>query len=160
MHHIPRLLAALTLCLAVTACSQPAPPEQEVEQSSPSVDTPAGTLVEAMDPDQKRSEIDSGFPLEVPVAEGDVVRAKAQGPDAWDYEILVPAPPTEVSDFYRSSYIARSWLVTQERPLEGGGAELTFEKGGAQSRVSVTPETEGSRAVVILGVGAPVLETQ
>ncbi|HSK47736.1 MAG TPA: hypothetical protein VLA05_07015 [Coriobacteriia bacterium] len=156
MHHIPRLLAALTLCLAVAACSRPAPPVQEVEQRKPS----AGSLVQAMDPDQKRSEIDSGFPLEVPVPEGEVVRANAQGPDAWDYEILVPAVPAEVSEFYRSSYVARSWLVTEERPLEGGGAELTLEKGGAQSRVSITPEAEGSRAVVILGVGAPVLETQ
>ena len=156
MHHIPRMLAVLTLCLAVTACSRPVLPEQEVQQSTPAEDG----LVEAMEPDQKRSEIDSGFPLEVPVADGKIVRANAQGPDAWDYEILVPASPSAVSDFYRTSYLARSWLVTQERPLGGGGAEITFEKGGAQSRVSITPEAKGSRAVVILGVGAPVLETQ
>jgi len=149
------LLLTALLALAVTGCvdqdAQEGPAAEKAAEAKP---------VQTMQPGQKRAEIDQTFPVEVPVAEGQIVRGRSQGADAWDYEVLVDSPVGSVADWYRQAYLSRGWVVSEERPVEGGAIELTFMKGEAQSRVAVSPEGETARAIVILGVGAPVLQTQ
>jgi hypothetical protein len=119
-----------------------------------------------MKPDDKRSLIATSFPLEVPVPVGELTRAKAQGDDAWDYTILVTATPQALLDWYRTVYTAAQWTATAEGDFDGEGSPgrfIEFRKGNSQSSVYVegAPDERGrSTARVVLGVGAPVLETQ
>jgi hypothetical protein len=167
------LIAIVALAGCATPSSAPVPQDQSASQGAAAGagETPdAGTsgapasasasALTAMGLDQIRSEIDSSFPVETPVPEGEVVRGAAQGPDAWDYELVVSAPVSTVVEWYRAAYASRSWTVTDERVLEGGGAEITLQKGGAGTRVTATPEGDGTRVVVVLGIGESVLLTQ
>jgi hypothetical protein len=155
-----RVLIAAVLVAAAGGCT-PRPAEQP---AAPSVAPVEAAQLDAMTPSEKQSSIAASFPLEVPVPTGEVVRGEAQGDDAWDYEIVVDAPAPSVAEWYRQAYGARSWELVSETPVgsaeQGAGTELTFRKGGAESRVTVVEEGEIARASVILGVGVPVLETQ
>lgn len=151
--------ACLVLASAFTSACDP--DEGQQTGTVAEVQAPATQdTVEAMDPERKRDELGAEFPFEVPVPEGEVVRGRAQGPDAWDYELLVAASPEAVAEWYESALTARSWVLAERRSLEGGGVELTLSKGGAQTRATIVGQGEGSRVVVVLGVGAPVLQTQ
>lgn len=155
MRRFPALLLAALLAFSIAGCSNRVGLEGREAEAAVEANP-----VETMEPAQKRAEIDATFPIEVPVAAGRVVRGKAQGSDAWDYELLVDSTPRVIADWYRQAYLARGWMVSEERPLENGALELTFAKGQAQSRVTVSPEGEYGRVTVILGVGSPVLQTQ
>lgn len=149
------LMLAATAALLVS-CSSPK------EAAAPPEPAPAATL-RAMGPSQIQSEIAASFPPEVPVVEGDVLSGKAQGDDAWDYEVAVDAPPSAVAEWYGRAYVGRQWVLVDEATGEDAGNErytLTLRKGNAESKVIVVGEDDGSRASVILGVGAPVLQTQ
>ncbi len=138
------LVASLGGC----AARQPAEPAQ-----------PAAQPIEPMTPSAKRATIATGFPAEVPVPVGDFSRAEAQGDDAWDYVVAVTATPEDLAQWYRAAYGGRQWeLSGEEKTAEG--VVLTFRKGTAESRVSVTTDPEGSAATVVVGVGAPVIQTQ
>lgn len=156
------LAVSITLagCAPASQVGSRVVPEESIESAPP---------LKAMTPDAKRSVIASSFPIEVPVPEGEFVRSQAQGDDAWDYEVRVRSTPAAVVDWYRQTYMAASWTLTQEGDFSGasprpGGRFLTFRKGSAaQSEVTVdgVADAEGMVTVrVILGVGAPVLETQ
>jgi hypothetical protein len=147
------VLAAITVLTLVGCAGTPSQPE------STNGSAPVAALA-AMGADQKRAELGANFPIEVPVVAGRVVRGEEQGPDAWAYEVIAEAPVSTVAEWYRQAYEGREWTVTGQTALEGGGSELSMQKGTAQSRVTVSPEGTGSRVLVILGVGAPVLETQ
>ncbi len=158
-------MLAAALCVVLVGCGTPAAtpsaaPQSPAPQASDEAAQGSPSGLATMGLEQVRSEIDSGFPVETPVPAGVVVRGGAQGPDAWDYELIVSAPVSSVIEWYRQAYTGRSWAVTDERPIEGGGAEMTLLKGGAESRVSATPKGRGTRVVVILGIGEPVLQTQ
>ena len=142
---LPGLFVPLALCAAVAlgGCSATRPSVQ----APPSVGSSAGsteTDIAPMSVDQVRTEIDSGFPVETPVPAGTVVRGEAQGPNAWDYELVVAAPASSVAEWYKRAYGGRSWVVTDERVLEGGGSEVTMQKGAAATRVTATPEGQGT----------------
>ena len=164
MRPTPYIMLAALLCVVLAGCGAPAatptaaPQAPAAQGGGATQGSPSGLV--AMGLEQIRSEIDSGFPVETPVPEGEVVRGEAQGPDAWDYELIVSAPVSSVVDWYRQAYGSRSWAVTDERPIEGGGIEVTLQKGGAGTRVTATPEGQGTRVVVVLGIGESVLQTQ
>lgn len=152
----------VVLSLSVAGCSQPesasvpeTPSVQQAQQEPP---------IAFMDPMQKQQRIASNFPLEVPVPEGEVVRGEAQGEDAWDYEIIVNATSPSVAEWYRQALVSRSWVVTSERPFKTADGvdalDITLQKGGGETRVTLVPEKDATRVSVVLGVGTPVVETQ
>lgn len=149
-------LIAFSLIVAsvvLSGCSRTESPEPAAEPQAP-----AATIA-AMSFDQKQALIATSFPMEVPVPEGNIARGEAQGEDAWDYELTVAAGLGEVEDWYRQAYGSRNWKLT-DRAQGDGSVSLTFVKAAAQSRVDLAENDGSTTALVILGVGAPVLQTQ
>jgi len=116
-----------------------------------------------MSPEMKRETMAEGFPIEVPVPQGEVTRAVTQGGGIWDYEIGVAASPEALADWFANTYSGRSWTVVGQGSLtEGsGGVYLELRKGAAESRVEVLDAIGGEPTVarVTVGVGTPVLGT-
>ncbi|HET6352228.1 MAG TPA: hypothetical protein VFG89_08880 [Coriobacteriia bacterium] len=183
MQKLALALVASVLAVYAAGCAkQPAettaqqPVQQAPAQSAPQQQAPAAKSVpdaalalgapatlDPMDAAQKKSQIATSFPEEVPVIEGKITRGEAQGDDAWDYELAAPASAKSVAAWYLAALGNRGWGLTDvvDRSAEGGkGYEVTLVKNGAQTRVTVTPKGEGSIVSVVLGVGAPVLQTQ
>jgi hypothetical protein len=159
------LATVLLIAATLTGCTSSSPETPaDLEEPLPAASAGDVTAIETMGPQEKRETIAANFPLEIPVALGEVVRGEAQGEDAWDYELLVDAPPAAVAEWYRQTYAGRSWVVAAERPASspdgGQGTEITLQKGDAQSRITVFSDGEGARVLAIVGVGAPVLQTQ
>ena len=112
---------------------------------------------------QKQQLIAPTFQMEVPVPFGDVVRGEAQGPEAWDYEVIVKAPVAAVAEWYQSAYVGREWKLADQSSPSADSVQLTFTKNAAQTQVTIEPvsgDATHSRVKGILGVGAPVLQTQ
>lgn len=141
--------------VALQACTAaPAP-----ELGSPAEPAAAAPLAH-MSPADKRAQIDPSFPIEVPVPAGSIVEGNAQGTDAWDYVIEADAGAPELAQWYREAYTGRGWTLVAEEPRDGQ-LSLTFRKAAAESRVELPAEGDApTRALVIVGVGVPVLETQ
>jgi hypothetical protein len=157
------MFVLLLFAVPVVGCAPSTATPSADSAQRPVAEDPA-VRIEAMSPSDKRFEIAENFPAEVPVPVGRVIRGTAQGEDAWDYEIVLDFAPAAVVEWYRSAFASRSWVVVDESGPAGGSAtgpyELTLQKGAAESRVVVSAEGEGARALVVLGVGAPVLQTQ
>lgn len=151
-----RLALACTLVVTLVACAPAKTPAPDPAAQA--------TALSAMVPSAKRAQIATSFPAEVPVVVGTVVRGEAQGTDAWDYEIEVAAPPSDVVRWYHEAYAGRNWVASGDVMVDGpggGGTAITFRKGGAESRVTVYGTPDNTSIVrAILGVGAPVLQTQ
>lgn len=118
-----------------------------------------------MTPSAKRAAIATSFPAEVPVPVGDLIRAEAQGEDAWDYVVEVPTTVEDLTAWYRDAYVGRQWEMLSAESFRKGseaGIVLRFRKGNAESSVSVyrMGGVGPVRASVTLGVGTPVLQTQ
>jgi hypothetical protein len=108
---------------------------------------------------ERRSELASGFPIEVPVPDGAVTRADAQGDSAWVYELSVGAQPFDVAAWYRAAYASANWQLVRDQVASSGGT-LIFVKGeGAQSKIRLTAEPGGTKVTASVGVGEPVGET-
>jgi hypothetical protein len=130
--------------------------------STPQVEPPAAPSVTRMEPERAAAQIASNFPVEVPVAMGEVISGKAQGTDAWDYELRVAAPVNAVAEWYLAEYQRRSGQLADQQTT-GASIRLTLRKGGAESQITVEPSAigDGSTTVrAILGVGPPVLDIQ
>jgi len=172
-------LAASIIAVSAAGCAKPVaetPAQQAPVQSAPQQQAPAERSVpdmaaslgapatlDPMDSARKSSEIATSFPAEVPVIEGTITRGKSQGDDAWDYELAAPAGAKSVAAWYLAALGNRGWGLTDvvDTSADGGkGYEITMVKNGAQTRITVTPKGEGSIVSVVLGVGAPVLQTQ
>lgn len=161
-----RYIIAAIVCVAAFAAAgctaRTAPPitAPRVAETTTS-DVVAIAAIRPMTVDEKRAQIATSFPLEVPLPGGEVRRGEAQGDTAWDYEIIVDAPVATLSDWYKQYYTARSWNVASEDQLSGGGVKLTLLKNDAQSRIVIEPQSgEKTKATGVLGVGTPVLQTQ
>lgn len=156
-------LALLAVALIVSGCAPQAAtqPRTPASQPKPPTATQLPDPPKLMPPSEKRSRIASSFPAEVPVVVGRVVRGRAQGADAWDYVIDFDDDADLVSTWYQMAYGGRGWALTAEAPSGLDGIELTFRKGTAESRITVQPLSGGAtRVSAIVGVGAPVLDTQ
>lgn len=125
---------------------------------SPVAEQPAVTL-RPLPYERRTAALPAGFPLEVPVPDGVVTRAEAQGDSAWVYQIVVTAPAGDVARWYRSAYGGANWSVTSDAVRSSGGT-ITFEKGaGAQSKVSIRSDTGRSSVTASVGIGEPVNQT-
>lgn len=155
-------VGVLIAALAVSALSCTSRSRLPVPQS-PGVEGAGPSGIGALTPGEKRSAVASSFPIEVPVVRGRVVRARAQGETAWDYELEVEADPASVLAWYRDAYLGRQWVIVGSGELDGGnGGFLDFRKNRAESSVRAYPSGDGrrSRVVVTVGIGTPVLEAQ
>ncbi len=145
------ILAAAFVASALGCKSQTTRPSKQQEATA--------VAIEHMAPASKQA-IAAGFPIEIPVPAGEVIEGHAQGDDAWDYVIDVDAPAVAVAKWYREAYSNRGWQLVSEEP-GSGQLRLTFRKEIAESRVELPAEGDApTRALVIVGVGARVLETQ
>lgn len=164
-------LAVVTISLALAGCApaeQPTTPSA-AQSATPPAEQPAGKLAatdaapadpELMSLSDRRSQIASNFPSELPVVAGTVIRGQAQGPDAWDYVVESPRDPQTVATWYQRLYLARNWQLVSDEGYGDGGISLTYRKGAAESRITIEPIDGGTRASVIVGVGVPVTQTQ
>jgi hypothetical protein len=151
MSHRTATALALAVAIALCGCERPAP--------APPVAVPAEVI--AMSIAQKQELIAPNFQIEVPIPMGEVVRAEAQGDSAWDYELIVAAPPTAIASWYEKAFVGREWVLEERTSSAQGTYALTFTKNRAQTRVTVAPEGgSNSRVKAVLGVGTPVLQMQ
>jgi len=133
--------AAVFVVAQISGCGSTPPTLSSAENTSsvrpPTTATPVQEPIEPMTPAEKRSVMAEGFPVEIPVPQGRVTRAQAQGAEAWDYEIHVAASPQALHDWFASTYSGRNWTVVGEGPLSDGGSYLELKKGTAESRVDI-----------------------
>jgi len=159
-----RLALVLAVFVTVAVVSGCAESPEQVPATAPSAPSTAPAEAASLRPmkiEEKQLLIAPGFQPEVPVVFGEVVRGQAQGNNAWDYELIVAAPPAAVAAWYQEAYTGRDWQVAEQSVPSPGALTLTLVKNAAETRVAITPEDGGkSRVVGVLGVGAPVLQTQ
>jgi hypothetical protein len=110
-------------------------------------------------PIERRSELASGFPLEVPVADGSITGSEAQGNAAWTYEMTIAATPFDVAAWYRDSYAAANWGVVRDQVGANGGAIIFAKGAGAQSKIRLAAVAGGTTVLASVGVGEAVGET-
>lgn len=155
------LAAGVLAVLALSGCWSSITKVSETSTPEASPTPPAAAPLKAMTIEEKQELIAPNFQAEVPVPVGEVVRGNAQGDNAWDYELIVSAPPAAVAAWYQEAYTGREWQVAEQTSPAEGAVTLTLVKNAAQTRVVITPEgADKSRVVGVLGVGAPVLQTQ
>jgi len=153
-------IAALAAVIVVmSGCASPAATPDTGSAPAQTAPAPAAAIT-AMTLEERQQFIAPNFQVEVPVPSGEVVRGQAQGDLAWDYELIVAAPPTAVAAWYTETYTGREWQVAEQTAPTPGAITVTMTKGGAQTRVAITPEGDKSRVKAVLGIGAPVLQTQ
>lgn len=157
------VLSVLALSIAGCASQQAGSPTQQTPSTASSSSSAVPAKLDPMDAADVTTDIAENFPTEVPVVQGEVLAGKAQGDDAWDYQLAVGADAPSTAAWYEQALGSRSWQVAERQEIarDGGNIiELTMVKGAAETRITVTPEGEGSVVSVVLGVGAPVLQTQ
>ena len=155
---IAGLLVIALSALVLGGCGGKAASVPAAATTAPEASTAIANLTQMTAAD-KTSQIASGFPIQVPVAAGSVVRGEAQGDSAWVYQIIVSGSPTAVRNWYLQAYQNAEWTVTSST-----GTEITLEKGSAQSRLKFENVDNGNEArtqiTAAVGVGTPVLQTQ
>ena len=153
------LAALLLTATALTGCERPLPPPSDPLPVQTPDKLPAADL-KRMSPEQKRSEIASTFPAEVPVPVGDVKSGEAQGEGVWDYAVSLDGEPAAVAAWYSAAYGHAEWQIVDSSHA-GTTFELSVRKGRSESKVTVERTAEGrSLATVVVGVGAQILRTQ
>ena len=155
------LAAGVLAVLALSGCWSSITKVSETSTVEASPTPPAAAPLKAMTIEEKQQLIVGNFQPEVPVPMGEVVRGNAQGDNAWDYELIVAAPPAAVAAWYQEAYTGRDWQLAEQTVPSEGAVTLTLVTNAAQTRVAITPEgADKSRVVGVLGIGAPVLQTQ
>jgi hypothetical protein len=158
LHRSAQVLLVLALAasaLALSACGSKPPASQNKSASLYSV--VAAPLVQ-MTPAEKRSEIASSFPMQIPVPRGAIENAEAQGPSAWVYTMVVPGEPDRVARWYVDVYQGAEWSVAASD--EG---TLDLRKNRAQTRLqfeAVNATTPSTKVTASVGVGTDVLGVQ
>jgi hypothetical protein len=153
---ITSIAAVIAMVALLGGCAaKPAAPTQQ--SSTPA---PAAIEIPRMSSAEKGSLIASNFPVQVAVPQGRVLRAEAQGEDVWDYQMEIAARPTDVAAFYAGWLGKADWRLAGDE-TSGDSRSLTLVKGGAETRIVITSVgPEMTKVSVVLGVGAPVLNTQ
>ena len=79
--------------------------------------------------EERQQFIAPNFQVEVPVPAGEVVRGQAQGDLAWDYELIVAAPPAAVARWYSETYTGRDWQVAEQTAPSPGAVTRHDDQG-------------------------------
>ena len=158
--------AAVILALALTGCgaseSANAPTEDQ-SASAQSPDSPDegasnGAAIAQMPLEARQAELPPEFPIEVPVPDGRVLSAEQQGERVWLYEVVLDAALADVVSYYERVYAGANWGLADKTVGEGSAA-LVFAKGNAEATVDATAESDGTHAMVAVGLGVPVSST-
>lgn len=111
-----------------------------------------------MTPAEKRSQIASSFPMQIPVPRGAVENAEAQGPSAWVYTLIVPGELDRVARWYMDAFAGSEWTLVASTETS-----LDLQKNRAQTRLEfeeVKGATASTKVTASIGVGTAVLNTQ
>ncbi len=108
---------------------------------------------------ERRSQLASGFPIEVPVPDGSVTRAEAQGDSAWIYELSMDAQLFDVAAWYRAAYASANWRLVRDQVASSGGTLIFVKGASAQSKIRLIAEPGGTKVISSVGVGEAVGET-
>lgn len=160
----PLVLALATLALTVslaTGCATSGggqPTKATSADAASSANSSANLALMGLT--QKRSQIASDFPIEVPVAAGVVKKGQSQGDLSWDYVVRLTADPTAVASWYTTAYQRAEWQIVGDDQLAGGGRRLSFKKNDAESLITVESSAGGTLVTGSIGIGASVLQTQ
>jgi len=133
----------------------------ESTATQPGATRSASANLRLMTPSEKQKLIDPAFPMQVPVPFGTVVRGEAQGQDAYDYEVVLGGSVPTVAQWYRDAYERAEWTLVSD-----SGTVLTFSKNDAQSQITLSADKNAAgpgastQAIVTVGIGTPVLQTQ
>ncbi len=95
----------------------------------------------------------------MPVPDGAITRAEAQGDSAWVYEMSVGATPFDVAAWYRAAYAGARWEIVRDEVSDGGGTMIFVKGAGAQTKLRLTAEKGGTKVTASVGVGEAVGET-
>jgi hypothetical protein len=154
-----RALAALAVLATSVAllggCAQKAAPQPQ--STDPLAGVTAAPLTQ-MTPAEKASSIATSFPIQVPVAAGEVRRGEAQSPSAWVYQVVVPGDVKSVQRWYLDVYSGSEWRV-----ISRTADSLQLQKVRAQSHLRFEPVSGDKPKTLVtagVGVGTQVLQTQ
>lgn len=149
------VLATVLTALALSGCTPPLDRRPEPRSQGPARPMPYA---------KRRSDLPTGFPMQVPILDGRVTRAIVQHPGAvWLYDIETSLTVEAAATWYRDAYTRADWTVSAQSAKGMAGARavtLDLRKGdGAESLVRVTP-TKDARAIVSVAVGLGVPSSQ
>lgn len=155
------MAALLGVASCVAGCGSAEVAENPVLVDEAVPDFPAP--VSPMPVDERRRALPSGFPLEIPVADGRVLSAElasASPTGLYSYEIEIDASPEQALEWYRDAYLGANWSgvgsVTTGDVLSG----LSFAKGGLGSMVHAEPVGSGNAVVRVDFGGRTLVEQQ
>lgn len=159
-HRVLLLLSALIVAGSMSGCSGSAPQatsliSQPTEPSATatahagpgSTTVPTGELADMGD-DEKLATINSRFPVEYPVIDGEVVgREVASDGSRLSFDVGIAAPADSVEAWYRATMEGRLFRLVDERRSDDGSVDLTFNRSGVVYSVLIVPVQGGSTAV-------------
>lgn len=109
---------------------------------------------------RKANAMSDGFPLEVPVHEGEVTHAKGTpSEDVWIYEMDASRSLEAVAEWYLWAFRASGWdVISDTGPIQGGARRITFRKNAAEAGVMLEPGADAEKSLVrgIVGLGQPI----
>jgi len=108
-----------------TPASSPAAP---VAHSGPGDSKQPSGKVTEMSKMNKLGAVNAGFPIEYPVVDGRVVSSEAPTASMLRYVIDVPAPASDVEQWYRRTMKDRLFVLRSDM-VSGGALELRYERG-------------------------------
>ncbi len=145
-------MVIVALTLAVSGCVAEAPEPLTLDQIRDM----------SMSTEQKQLDMPEGFPLQVPVIEGEVVVASVydQGNGVWLYDLRTEHAWASAAEWYRRMYPIANWELLSEVPMSNGEViTLEFAKGDARSTVVVRYEDGGALVEASVALGAPASDT-
>ncbi len=107
-----------------------------------------------MSPAEKTGKIAPGFPVQVPVPEGDLQRGEAQGGAAWDYVVVVPGDVNSVQRWYFDVYSGAEWTLVSRT-----ASMMNLQKNRAESVLkfeAVAGSPAKTRVTASVGIGTSV----
>jgi hypothetical protein len=156
-HVLLAMSASIALVAVLAGCGSGATTSSAPTSASALYSVAPAPLTQ-MTPAEKRSEIASSFPMQIPVPQGAVESAEAQGPSAWVYSLVVPGEPDRVARWYMDVFLGAEWtlVASTERSLE-------LQKNRAQAQLkfeAVKGTVPSTKVTASIGVGTSVLNTQ
>ena len=139
---LTRAAASIAAVLAAGALLGGCAPKPATPTQQPPASAATPIEIPRMTAEEKRSVIASSFPVQVPVPQGRVLRAEAQGEDVWDYQMEIAAAPSDVAGFYAGWMGKADWRLVGDQ-TQGESRTLTLVKGGAESRIVITSAGRG-----------------
>ena len=107
-----------------------------------------------------KSEMATGFPIPLPVVDGEVIQARplpVEGGGEWAYTIKVAEQPATVTEWYSRAYPIANWQIVAAYEYTDEGIDFTvleMTKGGAYSRISISPTDDETLVEAQISIGS------